>query len=185
MRIAIYRRALGPRFSDLAPALQRLHDVTTATTWVGQSDVMRGSGLLVRLIAALAGLPESGKAQPLRVTFTPEGEGDRASERWERRFSERLFRTRQWSRGDHIVEAAGLVRFVFRPVVADGSLALELEGYRVLGLPLPRFLHPRVRTREHEAEGRYRFEVEAGLPLIGLLVRYEGWLEPEAARPTR
>ena len=28
--------------------------------------------------------------------------------------------------------------------------------------------------------GRYEFEVEAHLPLFGLLVRYKGWLEPQA-----
>ena len=48
---------------------------------------------------------------------------------------------------------------------------------RLLGLPLPPFMLPPIRTRESERDGRYQFEVEAGLPLIGLLVRYEGWLE--------
>jgi len=31
-----------------------------------------------------------------------------------------------------------------------------------------------------ERNGRYHFEVEARLPVFGLLVRYAGWLEPEA-----
>jgi hypothetical protein len=35
-----------------------------------------------------------------------------------------------------------------------------------------------VRTFECERDGRYRFEVEARLPLFGLLVRYSGWLVP-------
>jgi hypothetical protein len=34
-----------------------------------------------------------------------------------------------------------------------------------------------VRTFEREQGGRYHFEVEAKLPLFGLLVRYSGWLE--------
>jgi len=38
-----------------------------------------------------------------------------------------------------------------------------------------------VRCREREREGRYEFLVEAALPLLGLIVRYEGWLEPEDA----
>jgi hypothetical protein len=38
-------------------------------------------------------------------------------------------------------------------------------------------LHPAVRTLESERDSRYRFEVEATLPLMGLLVRYSGWLE--------
>ena len=50
----------------------------------------------------------------------------------------------------------------------------------MLGIPLPRLLHPTVRTFERERDGRYEFEVEAHLPLFGLLVRYSGWLEPQA-----
>jgi hypothetical protein len=37
-----------------------------------------------------------------------------------------------------------------------------------------------VRTFESERDGRYSFEVEAHLPLVGLLVRYSGWLLPMA-----
>ena len=44
-------------------------------------------------------------------------------------------------------------------------------------MPLPRALHPVVRTFEREQGGRYHFEVEAHLPLFGLLIRYAGWLE--------
>jgi hypothetical protein len=54
---------------------------------------------------------------------------------------------------------------------------------RVLSIPLPRRLHPCVRTFENQRDGRYRFEVEAHLPLVGLLVRYAGWLE-RAAGPS-
>ena len=42
---------------------------------------------------------------------------------------------------------------------------------------MPHMLHPAVRTFESERDGRYHFEVEAHLPLVGLLVRYSGWLE--------
>ncbi len=37
-----------------------------------------------------------------------------------------------------------------------------------------------MRTNESERDGRYHFEVEAQLPLgLGLLVKYEGWLEKD------
>jgi hypothetical protein len=35
-----------------------------------------------------------------------------------------------------------------------------------------------VRCREREHDGRYEFLVEARLPLVGLVIRYEGWLLP-------
>ena len=60
---------------------------------------------------------------------------------------------------------------------SPAGLALVLTGVRFLGVPLPRLLHPAVRTMESERGGRYCFEVEAILPLFGLLVRYSGWLE--------
>ena len=53
------------------------------------------------------------------------------------------------------------------PVNAKGQL-----------LALPVGLFGRVQCRERAHEGRYEFRVEAALPLVGLLVRYEGWLEP-------
>ena len=45
-------------------------------------------------------------------------------------------------------------------------------------LPLPAGWFEGVRCRECERDGRYAFLVEANLPLIGLVVRYEGWLAP-------
>ena len=60
-------------------------------------------------------------------------------------------------------------------------MALKLRGVRFLGVPLPRFLAPSVFTFESEREGRYHFEVEASLPLLGRIVRYEGWLERKAS----
>ena len=45
-------------------------------------------------------------------------------------------------------------------------------------LPLPASLFEGVRCREFEQDGRYRFEVEARLPLVGRVIRYEGWLLP-------
>ena len=48
----------------------------------------------------------------------------------------------------------------------------------LLPLPLPASLFDGVRCREFEQDGRYRFLVDARLPAVGRVVRYEGWLEP-------
>lgn len=56
-----------------------------------------------------------------------------------------------------------------------------MAGVRAFGLlPLPSGWFEGVRCREREHAGRYEFLVEARLPLIGLVVRYDGWLEPLA-----
>ncbi|MEH6416380.1 DUF4166 domain-containing protein [Pseudomonas sp. CGJS7] len=59
----------------------------------------------------------------------------------------------------------------------DPGLAWRLMRVRALGLPLPRSWFSGVRAREFEREGRYHFDVVAQLPLVGLLVRYRGWLD--------
>ena len=51
-----------------------------------------------------------------------------------------------------------------------------MSGMRFAGMPLPRFCWPRIRAAETEQEGRFRFDVEIGLPGIGRLVRYRGFL---------
>ena len=43
---------------------------------------------------------------------------------------------------------------------------------------MPSILGPAPIAFEHAADGRFNFDVEMSLPLIGLVVRYRGWLEP-------
>ncbi len=52
--------------------------------------------------------------------------------------------------------------------------------WSLLGLPLPRALGPIAIAYESAEDGRFHFHVEIRLPLVGLLVRYQGWLEPRA-----
>lgn len=44
------------------------------------------------------------------------------------------------------------------------------------GMPLPRFCWPIIKAVETGEEGRFRFDVEIGLPVIGRLIRYRGTL---------
>ncbi len=75
-------------------------------------------------------------------------------------------------------------------ITVDGSAVdavIELvEGTPLVLLNVNGTLH-RLAVRREDARGRYaiwsdgyRFEVEGRLPLVGLLVRYEGWLERAA-----
>ena len=77
-----------------------------------------------------------------------------------------------------IVERFGIFDFALAVVVCDGRLELVLRGWRCLGLPLPRSWAPRGDAYEMEAAGRFHFSVAISHPLCGLIVRYEGWLDP-------
>jgi hypothetical protein len=170
---ALYRTLLGDRFELLPARVRELHDLTEATDWIGRADVERGRSWFARALAALFSLPPHGCDQPLSVSFTP----DNGREVWMRRFGARTFRSVQFEWNGLLAERIGMSCLMSALQASPEGLGLRLEKVRVLGMPLPRSLHPRVRTFESEQDGRYRFEAEAHLPLIGLLVRYTGWLE--------
>jgi hypothetical protein len=173
MTLPLYRRLLGPKFDMLPARVRELHDLSAPATWHGRADVERGPSWVARAMATLLSFPAPGRDQPLSVSFTP----DAGREIWTRRFGETVFPSLQYAQGDRLFERVGPSSLVFALDVSPDGLSLILSGVRFLGIPLPRMLHPDVRTLESERDGRYRFEVEATLPLIGLLVRYSGWLE--------
>lgn len=174
----LYRRVLGDRFDRLPARVRELHDLRTASAWAGRADVERGKSWIARLGAALTSLPPEGRNQPLRVTFEPRG----AAEVWRRQFGTSVFPSVQYEHQGRLCERVGLITFVFALAASTDGLALDLRKMRLLGIPLPRIVHPAIATFESEQEGRYRFQVEARLPLFGLLVRYAGWLEQADAR---
>ena len=172
--VPLYRRVLGADFERLPPAVRALHDLRQPTMWRGRVDVQRGTAFICGIIAAIAGLPPAGPDQPLTVTFTPRN----GEEIWHRAFGTAVFLTRQAPGAGGIHEFAGPARLLLQPRVSADGMSLDLTGVRLLGVPVPRFLVPKVETREFEKAGRYHFEVEARLPWFGRLVRYAGWLEP-------
>jgi saccharopine dehydrogenase-like NADP-dependent oxidoreductase len=170
----LYARVLGGAYAQLPGRVRALHHVTEPSRWVGCAGIERGAGQIVRILGAIAGLPPAGRAVPLSVTFSPV-DGD---EIWSRDFGGHVFRSRQGEAGPQVWERVGPSRFLFRPLVDADGLHLELADFRILGVPVPRAVWPSISTREWDADGRYHFAVEARIPLIGLLVRYTGWLVP-------
>jgi hypothetical protein len=63
------------------------------------------------------------------------------------------------------------------PVDAQG-LQMPVQSVRFLGIPLLPWLRPDSITRETvDADGRFCFDVAVHLPLAGLMVRYQGYLQ--------
>ena len=174
MTLPLYRRLLGAAFDRLPPRVRALHDIQGRSVWHGRVDVERGTALICRLIAKIGRLPPVGKDQPLTVTFTPQD----GAELWHRAFGTRVFASRQSLGRGTIHERVGPARLTLVPSVSSDGLNMSLAALHVLGIPIPRALLPKVATRERDADRRYHFEVDVHVPVLGRLIRYEGWLEP-------
>jgi hypothetical protein len=170
----LYQQILGAGFSRLPETLRKMHGLQGQASYVGRADIQRGNGLLSRLCAAVAGLPPAMRDAPTRVDFISDQQG----ETWSRNFGGSRMISRLDCRDGLLREQLGPLQFHFALLAADGEIHWQVHSVKLLGLPLPARFFDGVQCREREARGRYEFRVQASLPWIGLLVRYEGWLEP-------
>lgn len=172
---SLYRRVLGAAYGEMSAAGQRLHEGTVAQ-WTGRCTVDGASNGLGRLLAALFALPPPGDDAPIEVEFVMRG----GRETWIRRVGGRTMRSRQHigvrRPAGWVVEQFGPIAFDLAVLVKDGRLDLVMSGMRLAGVPMPRFCWPSINANETEKEGRFHFDVEIGLPWIGRLVRYRGFL---------
>lgn len=175
MQPAIYEQVLGTGFSRLPETLRTLHSLAGRTAYAGRADIQRGGNPLARLCASIAGLPPTMRDAPTRVEFT----ADHTREIWRRDFGGRRMSSRLTCRDGLLCEMLGPMQFHFDLQIEDGAIRWQVRKVKLFGLlPLPARLFHGVRCREREAQGRYEFLVEAALPGIGLVIRYEGWLAP-------
>ena len=79
-------------------------------------------------------------------------------------------------RGPLLTERFGLLTFGFELPADESGLAMILRAWWFGPVRMPLFLGPRCAAREYEEDGRFRFDVSIGLPLIGPIAHYRGWL---------
>ena len=175
MTAPLFERVLGAAFAPLPPMLRALHSVPQRQAWCGQGRVRRGGHWLVAPCARLARLPPSADEVPVTVEFVVDDTG----ECWNRRFGAARMASRLWQREGRLFERLGALRFRFALRAVDGEIHWRAERAWAFGIvPLPAGWFAQVRCREREHGGRYEFLVDVALPLLGLLIRYEGWLLP-------
>lgn len=169
----LFRRALGDAYASLPSSVRAMHDAKGR--WRGEATVERGQGMLSRLCAWLTRLPPAG-AHPVVVEIDMAQDG----EHWIRRYgTSHTMPSRLWIARGILHECLGPVTLRYRMTVEHGAIVWRVAGIRILGLlPLPARWFTGVEPRESDDAGRYRFDVCARLPGIGLLVHYRGWLEP-------
>jgi hypothetical protein len=179
----LYRHILGSAWDDLAPPIRAMHSLPTDghhhACAAGRAAVERGRNPLARLIATIMRFPQDGRDVPVQVDFS----SSPAGEVWRRTFAGRSFQSTQ-RRGEGrmqglLAESFGPMTFGLAVVVVNGGIELIVRRWRIFGVPLPRVLAPGGHARESAQDGRFNFDVEIGLPLIGRVVRYRGHLDPQ------
>lgn len=174
MSVSLFQRILGADFFHLAPAVKALHIEQGDFTYTGRVNVERGTGVLSRLCGAFARLAPEMQDALMTVRFTTR----RDKEVWRRDFNgSPLISTLKLKEG-MLFERMGMISFRFYLYRVGKELHWVGRSARVFGvLPLPKSWLEHVRCTESEQDERYHFCVDAQLPIVGRLVRYEGWLE--------
>ncbi len=171
----LYQRLLGNIWDALPSSLKKLH---TSSKAEGRAKVEVGENPIAWLIAKVVGFPKAGDDIPVNVSFEKKYNG----ELWQRTFAGRSFSSFHAEGLGHserlLSEQFGPFKFDQALVVADGKLSFVVRKWSMFGIPLPRALAPMGNAFEHETDGRFHFHVEIKLPIIGLIVRYQGWLIP-------
>lgn len=172
----LYRRVMGEAFDRLARPLRMQHGKSPRPSR-GIARVRPASNPFAGMVARLFGFPQDDGAVAVQVDVI----ATKGGEKWVRTYGDRRFAS-HLSAGTGrfdglIVERFGPFCFGMALVERDGRIEMPLRCWSFLGLPMPRFLMPKAVAREHAADGRFNFEVEIALPLLGRMVRYEGWIE--------
>jgi hypothetical protein len=179
----LYAWLLGPRYQILPAIVREMHDVGARVTAEGISTVNHGKSWLAQLMARLLRLPRAGGARRVRVSLERRG----ALEVWARQYDDAILTTHQMAAGPAgsalLGERFGPLTVIMRLEPSSTALLFVIENARWFGLSVPGFLRPRVRARAFAADGWYRFDVTIALPLVGLLIRYDGRLKMIAAEP--
>jgi hypothetical protein len=159
------------------PAVTRaLHNPNPQRRFVGRAQIRRGGSPLARLIASWLGLPHPGDGVPVQVTVRRDG----AHEVLTRDYGGEIFETRQFQaetdQGKRLMETIGPITTRLRVEARHDGLNLHAEQAFWRGVPLPRWLTPRVRACERAYGGAHLFDVSVRLPLIGQIIAYRGRL---------
>lgn len=177
IELPLYQRLLGDVWSKLPEQVREMHNFRDFKDLSGFADIERGSNIPARLIGYLLGFPAAGKAVPLTVNLSAQ----RGQEHWLRIFGRKKIAS-VLSEGSGtssalLNERMGFVTFGMALVLERGKLNYVMRRWCVLGIPLPLMFAPHTGAFEYEADERFNFSVEISYPLVGLIVKYEGYLQ--------
>lgn len=165
-------------FERLHPQIQLLH--RHGGTLNGYVDIRYGTGLgriIGMILAKRLGLPSPSPANSLEVEIY----GDREGLHWNRRFNNgRLFTSLFQPKGSypngHWVERSGPIELRLGVDIVNSGWHWRHQGTSFNGIALPKWLMPKTVAFKEFSGGKYLFSVAISLPIVGLLVSYQGSL---------
>lgn len=175
---SLFAEACGAdAYRALPRPLRAFHDNDGVPVWAGKADIDVSRNLLARCVRFAFGFPAAGRDVPITVSV------DRRAgrETWTRNFAGQRFASRLTHESGNIVSERFGPFKIFLGIKAVGErIEMPVIGWRLGPILLPRALAPKSDTREFvDDRDRFRFDVAIGLPLIGQLAHYRGWLEPK------
>lgn len=177
---SLFEMALGTAFARLPAETRRLHSPGPVLMLDGTADVEGADNVAGRALARMFGFPAATAGASLRVVIEADEDG---GETWRRVYADRVMTSRMTSAdpaGSSVEERFGAWRFSLALDASPDGIDMRLTGAWIGRVPLPRFAWPRITARERADAGRHVFDVSVGVPVIGRLVRYRGWLEVPA-----
>lgn len=188
----LYPGLIGHDWNSLDPQIQQFHSAPGDRRGAGMFQVHHGSTWRARALAWILRLPEEGQDVPARLKVSNVGDpvaGNRHGEVWNRAFGNRELISFQYANQDGcLAERFGIMELWFRLEVVERSLKFVTVGGAlvagIIRIPLPLRLCPEVCARVFGGEeGRERFNVSVSLrvPCFGLVLAYEGYIDPEVA----
>lgn len=176
VQTGLFPLILAAAWGGVPGPVRRLHE-GKASYARGEARIEGDARWRARLLRKMAGLP----APTDRVALALEIRAHGAGETGLRHFGTHAMRSvlaRSTRHAGALEERLGPARLTFAFEVGGDRLHWIAREVRVLGLALPLRWFRGMRASCGEEQGRYAFDIDVDLPLVGRLVAYSGWLEP-------
>lgn len=191
---ALYPLALGKDWHSIDAGLRCFHGVTTTRYAAGAFDIQHGSNWPARLLARMLRLPAAGLGVPIKVAVHCEPRPELPHglvEVWDRNFGGRRLTSQQWiDSAGLLVERFGPVEFCFVLRAENGALCFYGTRLSIAvgwsRVRMPRWLTLRIEARAAcvpSPGSGFVVSVRLLLPMLGLLLAYEGCIAPGDAKP--
>lgn len=170
-----FELALGEDFEKLPDAVKASHRCGPVARFHGKARVTGATGPAA-IAARLFGFPRNNDAADVTVVKRTVAPG---REVWERTIGDSRFRSEiTCASPGHVTERFGPFTFTLRLSATPTHHQMEIAGWRIGPLPLPRFLAPRSLATEAVSDnGHFTFDVPIAAPLLGRLTHYKGELQ--------